>query len=405
MDPPSTHLENDISLLRSTKENLEPLRHDFQSAALLYKKQREKFLRYAQEIKTVKDDILSAAEEPVVPGKETVYRPKNRMETLAPKLDFALRGLEEEANKCSDLEDRMADLLYWISKLEKQFCPVLDNHLQHIRRPDNSPSQRDEAPYKEAAEKVPDQTPPLVQELYSRIGDYRLCVDDLHNFESELRQDLDERDSLRANGYNVIPDMEFFKDRKELRDRMQKELDQAQADITRLKEECSRMGIMFEDDLYIPVLDRSETSFTLTPAHERALESPEPEPTSPKDSIINDFFETRNRVTNWLTGSSTQDETVQPALSKDSGDVVDHDSLSETGWVYTRHPGHPHPHPHPSPATATRIQQSLQDMPVFVGPNPGSSEIKRLLRKSISESIFPAHQVRKIPSGGTVSTM
>jgi hypothetical protein len=296
----------------------------------------------------------------------------------------------------------MADLLYWMAKLETQICPALDNHLPHIPQSDGFHSWDDHSQHEQDNESTPDQTPPIVQELYARIGEYKVYFEEIHNFESELRRELNEREALRAGGYQVDPDIEFFHERKRLRKQMQQDLDQAQAEVHRLREECRRRGIILDDDAYIPSPSASDQSFTLTPSHERALDKSSTDSLRPSksSSIITEFFQAQNRVADWLERPPRQDEAVQPAQISppdDTGEAID-DCISEESWVAPCRPSRLLPQP--TPATINKIRNSLPQMPVFAGPTAGSTEIESLLHKAMSESIAPT--ARRFPSRATI---
>lgn len=391
MDPRNSPLANDIDRLRISKEQIDPLREHFQDAALNYKRAREKLLRFAKEVQRTKDDLQHTIEQVALVGNEAFDNAKSQMDTLAPQLDLSLIGMEQEANQCSRVEDQMANVLFKISEFENQICPALDNHVQHIQQPEDWSLRRRQHLSEEATARVPAQIPPIVEEYYARIGDYRLYIEALHNFESELRDELDQRDFMIAGGYNVISELDFFRDRREEREQMQRDLDKAEADIVRLKEECLRNGYKLEDDIYLPVSEASEKSVTLTPSHEKAFDNQNPNPASSKDSIVSSkdsiidrFFDGRDRITDWVAQGSPEAGPQPTPLTlfplEDKGKDVDIDSLSEASWVDARHP---------SSDIVSRVH-SLP--PAFKPRGTPSPKPNALLQKSF-ESVSPVHQV------------
>lgn len=165
-----------------------------------------------------------------------------------------------------------------------------------------------------------------------------------------------------------------------------------------------------EDDIYLPVsegfdqsvtltpshaqtFDQSVTlipsheqafdqSVTLTPSHEEAFGNLHSIPASIKDSIIDRYFDRRERITDWVAEGPEADGQPTPLALfpvEDKGKDIDIDSLSEASWVDARHP-------------SSGLQSSLQVAPAFQPRGTRSPKMNALRRKSF-ESVLPVQQV------------
>ncbi|KAF2204020.1 hypothetical protein GQ43DRAFT_469477 [Delitschia confertaspora ATCC 74209] len=318
-------------------------------AAIDYKKERAMIFRYAEHLKGLKNELVQSVESLISVVREgPVQRIKEELNNLSPNIDSCIHGMQLEDQKCSLIEDRIADLLYRVSKIEGQMCPGLENHLHHVQ-PSEYPPRTDSATsqYQMVDDSIYP-TPAIVEELYSRMGDYKNYMEELHNFEWELREALDERESLRANpNVNLVSDEEFFKEQKGLRAQLIENLDLAQADVTRLRQQCINDGIPFEDGLGFPIIpfNTGNESHAQTSTHTSAMGilPLDPANASP-ESIIGGFFDTQNRVADWIEdtpeGYHEPHPSSEGAVDK-TGDLSDLDIISELSWEAPRLPSSP----------------------------------------------------------------
>ncbi|KAF2195964.1 hypothetical protein GQ43DRAFT_476744 [Delitschia confertaspora ATCC 74209] len=212
----------DNSSLRSMKEKLEPLRREFQSAVLEYKKEREELFRcFAQLFQ--------------------------ELDNSATEINTCIYRMQDVSRKCSTIEDRMTDLFYSITILEDQS----HNDLSSWR-----PTPAPDTLARDMAEDMADPSPPIVEELYNRFGDYKCYLEQLHNFESTFHEELHDRDSQRANGgTGLSSDEEFFEQQRKLRTQLMKDLDQAKADVASLRQQCIKEDITFKEASFLAVPD------------------------------------------------------------------------------------------------------------------------------------------------------
>ncbi|ORY18204.1 hypothetical protein BCR34DRAFT_583127 [Clohesyomyces aquaticus] len=293
---------------------------------------------------------------------------------LSKRLKDARESLKEQRRKTTDLEDQLSSQEYILTELEKQVYQNVDKELQTRLDMENSThSDARESAIADSRSTIRKQQSP-VEELYSRMGDLRIHLDRLSDFEADLRAEMDERDLLRAAGrLDISTDDEFFQQRKLERSQIQAELERAQVDVKHLKELCRSQGLEFEDVQFPNPLDEiyTETLFTTSAA--------------PSSKILDNYEDRRERVNVWLTDPSKADE-PQP-LSTDpevniSGPESDLRSEPESrldcrdsDWVLARRPS------------------SSIGMPAWkLGPPPGSALLKALLLESSSEG--PMKHVR-----------
>jgi hypothetical protein len=404
MTTPTSYSAKDLSLLRISKQQIDPLRDEFQSAALDFKSQRRKFLSFALPFLTLKDELLVLIEPLVGTSNEQLQNIVSRLKKLSPEFDYALRGLKIEDEKCSNVENRTGSLLYSLSKLETKVCPALDKHLPPFQQSDRFRST-DEVYNRYQDQATDDGQPPIdpiAQEFYSWVGKYKVYL-----------EEIDEREALRASGHRVIPDDEFFAERRELRYQIQRDLDHAGTKVHQLRQECLKQNIVLEeDDAQIPNVALSDRSVTLTPAHHPAFEKAKSDPLSSasKDShIIEGFFASRNRVADWLDEALQEHET-EPTDMTSLPEDEEFETIDEAGWILPISRRPLQQLVSPSSDTRRAIQDSLQQLPAHpahLSPRPGSAEFRAFLRKSMSESLLPPHNnaVRRLSNEATICSV
>jgi hypothetical protein len=217
----------------------------------------------------------------------------------------------------------------------------------------------------------------------------------LNDFQIELQQDLDLRESLRGEGHVVSTDEEFFGKRLPEQTQIQKELAEASEAVRRLKQLCLDAGIYVEspfDDGDEEAFSDSQSEVFSTPLD---LEQPTNElhppalstsygSISPGGSLISRFLNTRDRVKKWLIDEATDEQTLV---------VPTNDNLSnEPPWVKLT----------PSPQSPIDVlqdfEQALQppDTPRDVQMHPSHSAPHR--RASPSETSGRRPRVRAYSS-------
>jgi len=381
---------DDLSLLLSTKARLEPLRHDFQNAAIDYKRERQKSLRYAEngqrifkDVLTVVDQLIAAVAVDTAPEIiNKLHVEKSKLAVLSTEYDDTIGGLTHQDRECAEVEDRMASDLYSMEQLESQLCPALEAHLEHTG-PEHIPSWSNHGDvYPQSSESQP--LSPVVQELYERVGDYRNLLEDIHNWEWALHQELDERDALRASGFTGLnSDEDFLKERKEFQQQLHRDLDKAETDIRRLRRTCLREGLHF-DDIAFPLApsNSSVESLTLSPG-----DAAHPNLTEPTTDTIITFFATKTRVAAWVNEAEAPEPPTQP---EGLNELQEAPEVDETDIEWDMVPSRRHTPVPASAATIHKIRDALQQM--HLNPPPidtlGPPKIGPLPQKSTSEMEF-----------------
>jgi hypothetical protein len=173
--------------------------------------------------------------------------------------------------------------------------------------------------------------------LYSHMADVRILLDRLRSFEDNLRQELEERDALRASGHNMISDdVEFLEQSRIEQEELQDHLDHALGDVERLKRLCREKGIDFHDVQFLNPFPHEtfyEASYSSPSTQVEAATLPLPE--SPQ-GILGSFFAKRELVKNWLKGPSNSDPQLTCTAIRETDERLRRKSNSDSGWVITR---------------------------------------------------------------------
>ncbi|KAF1998972.1 hypothetical protein P154DRAFT_577364 [Amniculicola lignicola CBS 123094] len=377
--PPPAMLDSDhqlsiIQIWMNAQPRIAQLRNLILSLRLDVKQERDR----CTELETLFDHILDNFI--LVLNAATAHgfygRYKDELDRYAENLKSLRGGLKRQREKNSRLADTLCNQEYTLTDLEGKIYQELDREFRIGLSPPTtftSISQADTTRKSDdtsTAESTRD-------ELYSRMGDLRVLLDRLADFEFELRQELDERDLLRGAGQmNLISDDQLFQERKVEHQELQQELEKTRADVDSLKELCTSRGIAFEDVQFANPYDESEEALT---ARSERLD-PESTPPLAGSTILSTFLSTRDRVKKWLSEpvpeASYQTENDRP---EDQASQV---SLTE-GWVGVKHTKQGRP------SSASGKLETTEALPVLprwnLGPAPGSHHLRPMLSDSMVE--------------------
>lgn len=292
------------------------------------------------------------------------------------------------------MEDRLSSHEYTLTKLEQKVYHQVDSEwrpgLTEQTPLISQPSALLERSH-EAFQGPTSQNPR--DELYSRMGDLRILLDRLHEFEDYLRQELDERDILRATGQILLSDdAVFLEETRNERAKLQSDFEEAQADVERLKQRCIRQGIDFQDVQFQDPFQQ-ETCYddaysTLSTQEEpAALSLPESPP-----GILGTILATRERVKNWLKNPSSSDILLTGTAERESEDRARPESRLDADWVLpcgrSSWPRHGRPVSSASSAGDDKTRTSR--------PPLGSELMKAFLNESVKEPISNIRKRRRL---------
>lgn len=319
---------------------------------------------------------------------------KKDLDDLSHKMKASREELKVQRQRSNELENGLSNQEYQLTKLEEEIYQKLDTEFRLGSPKPTSPPAQPAFPTQRQFETVDtDTSRGPREELYSRMADLRILLERLNNFEFDLRDELDQRDILRATGqFDVSSDAAFFEETRAERAKIQTELEQAQADVERLKQQCIQRGIQFEDVQFHNLFNDADIDTFSTPStQEEAAILPLPE--SP-GGIIGSFLIARERVKRWLDPSSPQNQGNSPA-EHEGDSQARRESWSDVGWV--------------TPDSWPRRERpsagdGAHGMPVWnSGPPPGSSHLEALLRECSTEvSPLPIKQMRRRESHTTL---
>lgn len=240
--------------------------------------------------------------------------------------------------------------------------------------------------------------------LYSRMSDVRVLLDRTRIFEENLREALEERESLRALGHHDISDdVQFFEESREEREQIQADLEEAQDDVERLRRLCIEKGIEFYDVQFTyphhpkaPIPDT--ISIPSTQAEAATLTLPE----SPS-GILGSFFAKRELIQSWLKDPSNSDTPLTGTAHSDRTTKARNDSELEDDWVHAHRPRSWPRSERPSSALGAGDREAQPSMPEQVsGPPPGSKLMKALLKDSMDETGQITDEYGRISGNATI---
>ncbi|KAF2179456.1 hypothetical protein K469DRAFT_641352, partial [Zopfia rhizophila CBS 207.26] len=296
-----------VTTWMSAKERIASLRSLILTARMSVKWERNRCHQQEELFVNIMNSFMSVLD---VAASQGFYSPsKDELDHLSRKLNSSSDDLKRQREKTARMEDGLSNQEYRLTELEGEIYQELDREFR-LHRSSNQTSTTSHSVSEEPTSIRDTDTEivePLLDELYSRMGDLRILLDRLNDFEYELRQELDERDLLRAAGQcNLDSDEEFFEGRKIERTQIQSELEQAHADVNRLKELCTAQGIPFEDVQFPNLLDNaySETSTATSGNKQENISTRR----SGSSNILNTFLNARERVKSWLGDSSRPEE-------------------------------------------------------------------------------------------------
>jgi hypothetical protein len=310
----------------------------------------------------------------------------DELKVLRDEMKTSRQELMSLRQRISGLEDRLSSHEYILTKDERNAYQNIDYNrsqgfLQSTPHASQSLNQTERPPT------TPDVTSQDPRDtLYSRMADLRILLDRLHDFEDYLRHELDERDALRASGQVLLRnDAEFFQGARIERADLQKEFDEAQTDVERLKQLCRRKGIEFEDvNFHNPYFPYAEAENIISTLSTQAEATKMPLPESPS-GILGAFFSTQERVKNWLLKDPTRsDPTLTGTAEYGTEERARRESDSSDDWCI------PQLSPlerRPSSARSAGGHEAPFGMPQWkFGPPPGSERIEALLKESMTET-------------------
>ncbi|KAF2114165.1 hypothetical protein BDV96DRAFT_110799 [Lophiotrema nucula] len=326
------------------------------------KRERDGYSRVESLIEKVLDqfmEILGTA------GTTGAYMSSwDHLEHLRDRLLSAREDLKKQREKLAAVEDGLSNQEYKLTEMEQEIYQELDR--EYLSGPSSQTHTGLALNTPPPTTSDTNTTHSAQQELYSRMGDLRILLDRLNDFEVDLRQELDDRDVSRAYGETgLIPDEQFFEEHRNVRKQLQQDMDGVQAEISRLKQLCDSQMIPYEDVQFPEPLYEASTSDASTTSA-RLPEAPVPEPAvsqrSGSSSVIKSFMNTRDRVKKWLGDPLNPAEVRRPIAEENEVEPLSSpsglDNMPPT--KITR----------PSPATIHDIRDALQKIPPWVDETP-----------------------------------
>jgi len=216
------------------------------------------------------------------------------------EVDVTMEELETENDRTYAQEDDLSNIEYRFGQKQDNFF----HHLEAALAGEDTGSESTESYSNSASEILSNESAhvelhPLLQELYSKMGDRKIYRDRWTNFQIDLRQDLEARETLRGEGKEVNTDDEFYSTRLPEQTRIQIDLDKSREDVRQLRQLCVKEGIDIEN-----IADEDDES--IFDVHTEVFSAPmdlEPSPkpyTSDWYPPINSFLNTRESIRKWL---------------------------------------------------------------------------------------------------------
>lgn len=308
---------------------------------------------------------------------------KNELDDLAKKIKGCWENLKALREKSNVLEDGLSNEEYQLAMLEQQIYSQLDGQLRTVAR--NAPSSFSQTSLATQQAARPPLTSPTQNprdELYSRMGDLHIILSRINNFEFDLREELDERDVLRATGQiELSSDAVFFEETKAERARLQKDLEEAQSDVERLKQLCRREGIEFEDVKFHHPLHH-DTDLVAFSAPSTQVDGATFALQEATPGILSSFFSATERVAKWLRDPASEEQRQGDPTAGDNGDSreaqesgLDADWEETSSWSGERRP------------SSAADNDAQHGMAVWTS---GPQEIEALIGENRQEATKPA---------------
>ncbi|KAF2179463.1 hypothetical protein K469DRAFT_694148 [Zopfia rhizophila CBS 207.26] len=372
-----------LPIFIATRGQVAYLRNMILSKRIDLRKERDRYHQQRKHFRDMRGTFIGILHKAT---SENLYREyRDHLNDLSRNVSSSDALLAEEEQSFANTEDYLSELEYRLNELEEEIYVDINKEFRSLHYSGHVPfiTNTSQAPTAQSTPGSAAGVPSPLDELYSRMGDLRILLDRLNDFEYELRQEVDERDMLRGAGQLDTPDDQFFEGRRKYRSQIQEQLDQAQADVAILKELCTSQGIPFED---IPANIPLNSAFnaateTTSDNGEHGIIAGQQDDSS---TIVNTFLDSRNRVTNWF-GDSIRHEDAQPFGEENNTDA-DLDDKSDWSWDLT-----PDCSRRPSSTTVHEIRDGLRQMPQWNTGHPrGSDLLQALLLSSIARSCAQA---------------
>lgn len=336
---------------------------------------RERSQRYIQEeqferIMETYMDVLST-----ITPKGFDLQTRSTLNRISQELKSCKKDLETLRKRAATLEDALSRHEYELQRVEEHVYLDLDKQLKQSELSYRREIERNSTSAISPSGSNVDTRMGLRDRLYSRIGDVRIYLERLYNFEYDLREELEQRDLIRASGQVVTTtDYQFFEQTSAERTRIQQDLEQAQVEVEELKEKCLQNGIEFEEPTFAEDHGQTETDSFATIFEDSTYQ---PEEAQGSSSIIGAFYSAHERVMRWLkepTGPGHPEKEGAESIPEE----MRQSSSSDIVWV----PAAKRP---ASIGTAGKYGSAVNDAPRWrYGPRPGSSLLEALLLDSAS---------------------
>jgi len=215
--------------------------------------------------------------------------------------------LNQQESQTRDLEDRLCVLEYQLGKLEDGLYQDREIGPDYETGYGYTETSSEGVTVTSSNGTTHDNTPPCLQELYSRMGDLKIFQDRLEDFKFEHQQELRNREALLSQGEAVLPEDEFLESYRLEENQIRAELVRAETDVQDLRELCLREGINPDDEIFLPNLEAHSEPFTVPPEIEDATVQQyhsypmKPYGNSPPTGhIFSGILSTRDRINTWL---------------------------------------------------------------------------------------------------------
>ena len=375
-EPAKLSQEPSFQIWMSARTHIASLRNAVLITRIDVKRERSQLYRQEEELTSILKSFTYVVENSI-PQKLDLHS-KHTLNRHSQDLKHCKSDLEVQRQRTAALEGTLSNYEYQLQQVEEDVYFELDHE-----------TRRNELTYKMQVQSNSTQTVPpsdsgfddvaeLRERLYSRMGDLRIHLERLNNFEFDLREELEERDLIRASGQtDIITDAQFFEQTRSDRARIQQDVEDAQTDVRELKEHCVRDGVDFEEPDLPDMLFHTETKDLVAPFEPPAHQHQAQRGSS---SIIGAFFSAQERVKRWLKEpSGSQNLEKEGTAEIPQGRARRESSSSDMGWVMTpsttRRPA--------SMKAAGRHGSAVLDAPEWrYGPLPGSALLEALLLES-----------------------
>ncbi|CAO2654006.1 Nn.00g107390.m01.CDS01 [Neocucurbitaria sp. VM-36] len=367
-----------IQIWMSARSRIASLRDMILATRTGMRRERCQCYQQEEEFKQLMDEFMTVLNVTLAHDYDSQHR--DTLSRLCRELNRSRNSLTSLRERYATLENILSNYEYQLQSVEEGVYRELEKRLQQHVAPeviqiDPNSSQTAVPSHLEAVEDMG-----LRDRLYSRMGDLRIHLERLNNFEFDLREELEERDVLRAEGQvHLTTDTQFFEQARDERARIQQELEEVQTEVQELRKRCNRGGIDYEEPQFPEVL--YHTSFRNS-ASTSDPTGPQPEVQRESSAIISDFFTAQERINQWLehpSDSPMSDGEVARVNAEER--TRRESSSSDLVWVRT-----------PSPTRRPNSMRSVgrhgsadYSLPQWrTGPPPGSSLLEALLLESAS---------------------